>query len=104
MTELTPDSFDSHEAYAIATAQAAVADAARPEFDWAIGGEDRDEGRTEKEYAVEPRRGGHACAADSELAGPIEDLVDFADGARIIVREIHYGPWRYVTPEEIENA
>lgn len=104
MPDFDPDDYDSPAAYAIATAHAAVADVARPEFDWAIGGEDREEGRTEKEYAVEPRRGGSACAADSELAGPIEDLPDFADGARIIVREIHYGPWRYVTPEEIENA
>lgn len=42
-----------------------------------------------------------ARAHDSELAGLIDELVLYRAGARLIRREITYGPWRYVTPREI---
>lgn len=94
-----PENYDSSEAYAIATVEAI------PTVDtenWAIGGQDPIS-ITEIEYAVEPRRGAPAVARDSELAGPIEDLPDFALGARIIKRTVTYGAWEYVTADEIRQ-
>ena len=70
---------------------------------FATGGcEDQIETRTE--YAIEPERGSGARGITDELAGAIEDLPDYRDGAAIITREVHYGPWRHITPEEIRNA
>jgi len=92
-----PDDYDTHEAYAIATAQAAAAD---PDQEYICG----ENGHVEVEYAIEPDRGGPARAHDSELAGPIDELVCYRDGARLIARQITYGPWRYVTPQEITDA
>lgn len=96
----SPDDYADHEAYAHAMATLAAHD----DRDWAIGGSDPGHYDVETEYAVEPQPGGCARAIDSELAGSIEDLPNYAAGARIITRQVHYGPWRYVTPEEIENA
>lgn len=99
----SPDDYASPEAYAHAMATLA---AHHPERDcWAVGGGSPDEApHVEVEYAIEPRRGSGPHMTDTELAGPIENLPSFADGARLITREITYGPWRYVTPKEIENA
>lgn len=94
---LYPNNYDTHEAYAIATAQVAITD---PDQEYICG----ENGSVEIEYAIEPDRGSSARAHDSELAGPIDELVCYRDGARLVVREITYGPWRYVKPEEIENA
>lgn len=94
MPDPSPDDFDSHEAYAIATAQAAIAD---PDQEY-IGG---DNGSVHTEYAIEPDRGDCVRAHDSELAGLIDELVIYRDGARLVTRQITYGPWRYVTPAEI---
>jgi len=92
-----PDNYDTHEAYAIATSQAAIAD---PDQEYICG----DNGSVETEYAIEPERGGPARAHDSELAGVIDELACYRDGARLVTRQIMYGPWRYVTPEEISNG
>ena len=93
----SPDDYATHEAYAHAMATLAMQDG------WsAIGGQDGSEVQTE--YAIEPSPGDCARGHGSELAGPIEELPIYAAGARLITREIVYGPWRYVTPEEIENA
>lgn len=70
---------------------------------FAIGGAD-DQIETCIEYAIEPERGGCARGVTDELASAIEDLPDYRDGAAIITREVHYGPWRHMTPEEIRNA
>ncbi|MCG7596328.1 hypothetical protein [Mycobacterium sp. PSTR-4-N] len=70
---------------------------------WAIGGTD-DDGERTLEYAIEPDRGGCARALTDELYNAIEDLPDYRDGAAIIVREVRYGPWRYVTPDEIRRG
>lgn len=94
----SPDGYDSHEAYAIATARAAVAD---PDQEYLCG---ENGGHVEVQYAIEPDRGGCARAHDSELAGPIDELVSYRDAARLVTRQITYGPWRYVTPEEVENG
>ena len=88
--------------YAEVVQAVAVADAARPVFPWAIGGTAPDETRTEVEYAIEPERGGTArCITDELYASVVEDLPDFRDEARIITRTVTYGPWRYVTPQEL---
>lgn len=94
---LYPNNYDTHEEYAIATAHAAIAD---PDQEYVCG----ENGCVETEYAIEPDRGGPARAHDSELAGLIDELVTYRDGARLVVRKITYGPWRYVTPEEIEHG
>lgn len=73
--------FDS---WAEGVQRAACADAARPDFDWAIGGEDPDEGgHVAAEYAIEPVRGGCARSITDHLPCAIEDLPDFRDEARI---------------------
>ncbi|MDV3219644.1 hypothetical protein LE977_25075 [Mycobacterium avium] len=90
----SPEDYDSHEAYAIAMATMAIHD---PDQEY-IGG---DNGSVEIEFAIEPDRGDCARAHDSELAGLIDELVLYRAGARLIRREITYGPWRYVTPREI---
>ncbi|WP_141772808.1 hypothetical protein [Mycobacterium malmoense] len=97
MPELNPDNYDTADDYAIAAAELAAAD---PDQEY-IGG---DNGSVETEYAIEPDRGGCPRAHDSELAGPVEELACYRDGARLITRQITYGPWRYVTPEEIRGA
>lgn len=104
MPDLDPDDFDDHDAFAAAVQAEAVADAARPEFIWAIGGIAPDETSVERQYAVEPWRGSTAAYVTDELYSAIEALPDFCLNARIVTREVTYGPWRYVTPEEIENA
>ena len=100
MPELSrnPDDYNDHDAYAHAQAINARHDV-NPA--WAIGGSN-DDGWTETEYAIEAVPGDCARCIDTEMAGPIEDLPVFQHGARLITRAIVYGPWRYVTPEEIE--
>jgi hypothetical protein len=94
----SPEDYDTNEAYAHAQAIMAKYDTS-----WAaIGGVDGP--ITETEWAIEPSPGDCARGHDTELAGPIEELSIYVAGARIITRQITYGPWRYVTPEEIENA
>lgn len=96
----SPADYAGHDAYAHAMATRAAHDT----DDWAIGGGDDGDAHTETEYAIEARPGSCARMHDSELAGLIDELVDFTDGARLITREITYGPWRYVTPREIQDA
>lgn len=100
MPELSrnPDDYDGPDPYAHAQAINARHDV-NPA--WAIGGSEGP--RYEIEYAIEPTPGTDARATDNELAGPIEDLPLYHHGARIITRTITYGPWRYVTPDEIEH-
>lgn len=93
----SPENYETHEDYAIATAQEAVAD---PDQEY-IGG---DNGSVEIEFAIEPDRGDCPRDHDSELGGLIDELVLYRDGARLVRREITYGPWRYVTPAEIANG
>lgn len=95
----SPDDYDTSDAYAHAMAILA-ADSGDAEM-FAVGGSDLD-GRTETEYAIEPTPGDAARSRTDELADAIEDLPVFAAGARIVTREITYGPWQYVTPDEIE--
>lgn len=94
----TPDDYDTIDAYAHAMAVLA-ADSGDAET-FAVGGSDLD-GHTETEYAIEPMPGDAARCRTDELAGAIEDLPVFAAGARIVTRTVTYGPWRYVTPDEI---
>jgi hypothetical protein len=103
MPELSrdPDDYADHDAYAHAQALNAKHDVADPNFDWAIGGDP--DGHTETEYAIEPMPGGDARAHTDELYGAVEELPNYRNGARIVTREITYGGWRYVTPEEIEQ-
>lgn len=97
----SPDDYDDHQAYAHAQAINAKYDRDRDTF--AIGGGDS-VNRTDTEYAVEPKPGWCARSITDDLGTAIEDIVDYRDGARLLTREVTYGPWRYVTPEEIENA
>jgi hypothetical protein len=94
----SPDDYETHDDYAHAMARIAAAD----RRDWAIGGEDPDVSTTETEYAIEAQPGACARMHTDDLGGLIDELVDFAAGARLITRTVVYGPWRYVTPEEIE--
>lgn len=94
----SPDDYTTIDAYAHAMATLAIELNDAEIF--AVGGSDLD-GHTEIEYAIEPSPGNAARCIDTELAGPIEDLPVFQAGARVITREVTYGPWRYVTPDEI---
>lgn len=98
MPELSrnPEDYPTNEAYAHAQAINAKYD-----DHVAIGGTDG--GHVEQEWAIESSAGDCARGHDTELAGPIEELPIYAAGARIITRTVTYGPWRYVTPEEIES-
>ena len=89
-----------HGAYVERVQAEIAAEAARPDFDWAIGG--NSEPWDEREYAIEPERGGCARGITDELYGAIEDLPDYRDEARLVTRTVTYGPWRYVTPEELQ--
>lgn len=102
MPELSrnPDDYDDNDAYAHAQAINAKNSGDAQRF--AVGGTD-DLGETETVYAVEPTPGANACSITDEMAGAIEDLPDYRNGARIITRTVVYGPWRYVTPDEIEQ-
>ena len=95
MPELNPDEFEDLDDYACAVQAAAIADA---DNEMAIGG---DEHHTATQYAIEPDRGWNSRAHTDELYGAIEALPEYRPGARIITREITYGPWRYVTPDEL---
>ena len=97
---LNLDDFDSNDDYAAAVQAAAIAD---PDTRWAIGGDDP-VARTERQYAIEPGRGGSASGHIDDLGFAVDSLPDYRADARLVVREISYGPWRYVTPEEIRNA
>lgn len=99
MPELSrnPDDYDGPDVYAHAQALNAKHDVNRA---WAIGSTWTD--RNEVQYAVEAFPGDCARCIDIEMAGPIEELPVFQHGARLITRTVTYGPWRYVTPEEIE--
>lgn len=94
---------ESIEDYAARVQAAAVEDCRRPDFRWAIGGSAPDWTANEVEYAIEPDRGSCARNVTDELYDAIESLPDFRDGARIITRAVSYGPWCYVTPEEIRS-
>ena len=104
MPDITPDEFEDIDDYAAAVQAAAIADAARPDFEFAIGGTDPDGWDRAAEYAIEPDRGACARAITDELAGAIESLPDFRPEARIVTRTVAYGPWRYVTPQEIRDG
>lgn len=93
----SPDDFEGNDAYAHAQALNAKHDPDRDKF--LIGSGDAS---TEVEYAVEPAPGWRARGITDDIAGAIEDIVDYRDAARLITRNVTYGPWRYVTPEEIE--
>jgi len=101
MTHLCSVQHDDPDAYALATARDAANDPNTHQ--WAIGGTAPDETHTEREYGVEPDRGAGPYEIDTELAGPIESLPYYVN-PRLITREVTYGPWRYVTPEEITEA
>lgn len=103
MPELSrnPDDYDDHDAYAHAQAINAKHDRDRDTF--AIGSGDSVD-RSEAEYAVEPAPGWHAEGITDDMATAIESCVAYRDGARIITRTVTYGPWRYVTPDEIEQG
>ena len=90
-----------HGAYVERVQAEIVAEAAQPGFDWAIGGDGPEGFGQETEYAIEAERGGPALGLTDELYSAIEDLPNFRDSARIITRTVTYGPWRYVTPEEL---
>lgn len=75
----------------------------QPNFPFAIGGTAPGEQRVEVEYGIEAGFGGHAHVSTC-LAGAIESLPDFRNEARLITRTVTYGPWRYVTAEEVRNA
>lgn len=104
MPELTPEQYDDLDDYACAVQAAAIADAERPYFTWAIAGDAPDDTRTEHQYAIEPVRGGGAREVTDELYGAIEALPDFRPEARIVTRTVTYGPWRYVSPQEIRDG
>jgi hypothetical protein len=95
----TPDDYETIDAYAYAMATLA-ADSGDDET-FAVGGSEL-HGYIETEYAIEPLAGDYARGIDTELAGPIEELPTYRAGARVITREVTYGPWRYVTSVEIE--
>lgn len=99
--DITLDDVDDNDDYAIYAAQVVRDDPAGQQF--AIGGSD-DDGTTETEYAIEPDRGSCARGVTDELASAIEDLPDYRHGAAIVTREVHYGPWRHMTPEGIRSA
>jgi len=102
MPELSrsPDDYDEPIAYAHAQALNAQHDRDRDTF--AIGAGDSVD-QIEVQYAVEPAPGWHASGITDDVAGAIEDIVEYRDGARLITRTVTYGPWRYLTPEEIES-
>lgn len=97
-----PDDYANHDGYAHAQALNAKHDVARPDFNWAIGGTAPDDTQTIIEYGVEPSVGTDAFGRTDELYGAIEDLPNYAAGARVVTRTVTVSPWRYVTPEEIE--
>lgn len=70
---------------------------------WCIGG-DNGAPSTEVEYAIEPTPGACARCHTDDIVTTIEELPDYRDGARLIKRRVTYGPWEYVTPEEIDHA
>lgn len=96
---VSPDDYDDADAYAHAQAINAKNDRDRDTF--AIGGSDS-VGHIHTEYAIEPAPGWSASHVTDDVAGAIEDIVEYRDGARLITRQVNVGPWRYVTPEEIE--
>lgn len=99
--DITLDDVDDNDDYAIYAAQVVRDDPSTKFF--AVGGSDEN-GETCTEYAVEPDRGSCARGITDELAGAIEDLPDYRHGAAIVTREVHYGPWRHMTPEEIKES
>lgn len=97
----SPDDYDDHDAYAHAQAINAKHDWDRDTF--GIGGGDSVD-HVETEYAIEPAPGWSASQITDDIASVIENIVEYRDGARLITRTVTIGPWRYVTPEEIEAA
>ena len=93
---------EEHGTYVELVQAEICAEAARSDFDWAIGGDGPEGWGEETEYAIEPERGGAALGLTDELYGAIESLPDYRAEARIITRTVTYGPWRYVTPEELQ--
>ena len=100
----SPDDYEDADAYARAQAINAKHDP-RAEF-WAVGGDDFDdrEPRVHTEYGVEPEPGWNAEGVTDDIATTIESIVAYRNGSRLITRTVTLGPWRYVTPEEIEAA
>lgn len=91
------EDYDSPDAYAYAMAAMASHDDAR---EGRIGGEP---GYLDCEFAIEPAPG--SCARREgieDLADAIERLADYRAGAKMIVWDVRYGSWRYVTAEQIE--
>jgi hypothetical protein len=70
--------------------------------EWAIGGSDGEDW-TQLQYAIEPDRGCDARNHSDDLCTQIEDLPNYRDGARIISRTVTYGPWFYVSDEELNS-
>lgn len=103
MPELSrnPDDYDDADAYA--HAQAINARHSGDADTFAIGGGEIED-RTETEYAIEPAPGWSAEGVTDYLVSAIESVVAYRDGARLITRTVTVGPWRYVTPEEIEKV
>lgn len=95
-----PDDYDDPAAYAHAQALNAYRSGDAEIF--AIGGGDTED-RCHTEYGIEPGPGWHAESITDDVATAIESVVAYRDGARLITRTVTVGPWRYVTPEEIET-
>lgn len=93
-----PDNYGEPAEYAYA--QAVNADRSDDADDYAVGGDVSHHYRDE--YGIEPAPGWHAEGITDDIATAIESSVAYRDGARLITRTIRVGPWRYVTPKEIE--
>ncbi|UXQ88508.1 hypothetical protein [Mycobacterium phage Kashi_BG2] len=94
-----PDDYDGAGAYA--HAQALNARHSMDSAIFAVGGGDSVH-QYRDEYGIEPAPGWHAEGITDDIATAIESVVAYRDGARLITRTVTVGPWRYVTPEEIE--
>ncbi|MFV8049762.1 hypothetical protein [Mycobacterium sp. 48b] len=94
-----PDDYADPDAYA--HAQALNAKHSGDADIFAIGNDDSLD-RSGTEYAIEPAPGWCSEGVTDDIATAIENIVAYRDGARLITRTVTYGPWRYVTPEEIE--
>ncbi|SLH39065.1 hypothetical protein [Mycobacteroides abscessus] len=90
--------------YAEQTQTDAVADAAAIAFYGVGGGGAPHIYEQHPQYAIEPCRGGPARSITQNLVESIEELPDYRDEARLVVRTVTFGPWRYVTPEEVDAA
>lgn len=99
-----PNDFEDLDTFAAAVQAEAVADVHRSDFEWAIGDTAPNERHLEVEYGIEPSRGDGTREISDELYDAVHGLPDYRDGARIVTRTVTYGPWRYVTPAEIDRG